>query len=842
MVLETKNSGQEDEIIKSKGEENKEKENKLSLEQALLEAQRLIEEMEKHCKEITMRLAAEGKESGLSSKEIKEFKEEIEATLANLSEIKKEFEEELSNLEAQLPLAEFTPSINKEEVAGKIEEIGAKKGDMSGAERKIKRIKEEISNVKEKVLSKEQEAQKEKEKKLKKASVEIEKVVLGKIHGSEASKNKDERGISYSDESIQKVNNQYYDRFSNAVLETQPELVQEIIQKRLAENPNLEKGFKPSEELQAQQTVFETTKDKLNLEQIKEVEEGLKKKEKVEKNRWLFDAGSFETLLREGKVDVEKLCDNLAGGINVFDTKYLDNVENTKYDALFMPGMVMEKVIDNMSDEDIFKATGERANRIEDTIKNKNFSDYDKKKKIADLYFNFTSHPKFNERLVNSKIGKERDNYWEQNYKKSYSQIVELGGDWTVKSTIEASDRATQRRNTSYGEVDKGKVVSDQIFAERDNLLKKVQAEKDKLQEYEQKIREATKQGDYPLVLSLTEEVSKMKLEQGDTYSGVEGKLKDLEEKEAVQRKQMEDIYIDKIVEIGINNEKNIDVKKEYSDKTVDFIKKADLFNQRVTKLEIDQRKPIVSKEDEEKKSKQKQEAIESSKNNYEKKKNIVEKQKEEIFKRASETMIEKMALPDLQLNWSNLKDMIKEIYEEKFKMHDEEYNKFENWLNENENPKFGFLGKTEVKDPFTGTGENVKVNKVNKEDFANLRTKVEKKKKEANSNFGLERSKIEETVFTKMKDYYDNLILKLQEAENKKKDFLSKFKSEDKRAIEWQAYYGNKNKAEMQRAQNLFNPDYNDKPEYTVQRDFKQQWGNIQKIIKNSEYKDITY
>lgn len=106
-----------------------------------------------------------------------------------MDEVLQEYTKEIENLRIQISLVDLTSSIDKEEIFKKKNKAETNRYEAGAVKRKININKEKITTIKEKILNREEKEEKEKKEKIAVASMEIERVVLGKLY-SEGSEKK----------------------------------------------------------------------------------------------------------------------------------------------------------------------------------------------------------------------------------------------------------------------------------------------------------------------------------------------------------------------------------------------------------------------------------------------------------------------------------------------------------------------------------------------------------------------------------------------------------------------------------------------------------------------------
>ncbi|HNU96329.1 MAG TPA: hypothetical protein PKH95_02885 [Candidatus Magasanikbacteria bacterium] len=802
----------------------KEVEKPLDLEVALLEMQKLTEEMENYCTELADKMSKEGQEAGLSSKDIKDFQKQIDTTLQTMDEIVKSYEAEIGELKAQISLAEFTPSINKRELEEKINHTQEKKEDVLKIKDKIKNRQNNISTIKENLNSKENRIEREKKEKLSQAFADVNSVVIGQSF---------EKYYAKNNEDIFEINKIYYQKFSDTVLENQPDLAQDILEKRLEENPNLLKEFTLSAELLRQKDAFEKVKAGLNENQKQEIEKGLLQKENVEKSRFLFNAKIFAELLKEDKIDIEKLCDKLASEINPFDEKYLDNAENNKFDAVFMPRMVMEKVYDKMSDEEILKLTGERVKTVEE-IKKIGY-DYDLNKK-AILLINFTNHPKYTDRRSDLK---NKEEYWQNNYGKNIEEIIKSGDSKSIRQAIINREYSSKDVNYKIGEIQKISEKIKEIKKKRDSILKEVQEKGGVITDFEKRITETRRKGNIKESLELINELLRVGVER-DRHLDLLLKELEREEKQELQKIpnyeiDVEENYIQKgydsydLVRGGGRDH----FVAEQIMKNIDLVRKVPNFNRHAASSNLEKIKPTGTPEKDIKEIHKKiNEGIEK---NNKRKETIVKEQQEMVYIELANQLEKKLDLPSLELNWSVFENPVKKICEKgQIKELIYKRDKIKNWKD-----KYGKLDDKDFKGFFKKTVkienlETEEMEEVDKDTYKKILFKINGENNKINEDIRMFRGSFFENLEKEMKDYYDNLIEKINQATEKRQEFMGNFEKHEQ--VEILKKLEQKKIPAFDRFRNNLLYNYE---KSTPKKEFMKDKPDIENILKNSNHND---
>lgn len=750
----------------------KEVEKPLDLEVALLEMQKLTEEMENYCMELADKMSKEGQEAGLLSKDIKDFQKQIEASLQTMDEVVKSYEIEIGELKAQISLAEFTPSINKRELEEKINQTQEKRGVIFKIKNKLENRQSSISAIKEKLNTKENKIEREKKEKLSQAFAEIESVVIGQSFDNYHKRLEN----GNNNEDIFKINKIYYQKFSDAVLENQPDLAQEIMEKRLEENPNLLKELTLSAELLRQKDAFEKVKAGLNENQKQEIEKGLLQKESVEKSRFLFNAKIFAELLKEDKIDIEKLCDKLASEINPFDEKYLDNAENNEFDAVFMPRMVMEKVYDKMSDEEILKLTGERVKTVEE-IKKIDF-DYDLIKK-AKLLINFTNHPKYTDRRSDLK---NKEEYWQNNYGKNIEEIPKSGDSKSIRQAIINREYSSKDANYKIGEIQKISEKIKEIKEKRDLILKEVQEEGGIITDFEKRITEVRRKGNIKESLELINELLSVNVNKDRRLDLLLEKLEG-EEKQELQKIPNYEIDVKKnYIQEGYDSYDLVrggghdHFVAEQIMKNIDLVRKVPNFNRHAASFYLEKIKPVGTPEKDIKEIHKKINEI-SYRNGIRKGK-IIQEQRESAYIGLADQLEKELDLPNFELEQEEfLETTIEKICEEGgIKKLISEKNKLDKWLK-----KYSELGEKDFKGLFKKTAkienpETGQIEDIDKIAYKEILSKMKEKRKEVSESADVFRKKFQENFSKEFRIYYEQLSKRYNHFLKKRENFLADF------------------------------------------------------------------
>lgn len=761
----------EEQFIEGQKSIEKEAEKPLDSEAALLEMQKLAEEMENYCMELADKMSKEGQEAGLLSKDIKDFKKQIEVSLQTMDEIVKSYETEIGELKAKISLAEFIPSINKRNLEEKINQTQEKKGVIFKIKDKIENRQSSISAIKEKLNNKESKIEREKKEKLSQAFAEIESVVIGQSFD-----NYHKRLENGNNKDIFEINKIYYQKFSDAVLENQPDLVQGIIEKRLEENPNLLKEFTLSKKLLIQKDAFEKVKAELNENQKQEIEKGLSQKESAEKSKFLFNAKIFADLLKENKIDIEKLCDKLASEINPFDEKYLDNANN-EFDAVFMPRMVMEKVYDKMSDEEILKLTGERVKTVEE-IKKIGY-DYGLNKK-AKLLINFTNHPKYTDRRSDLK---NKEEYWQNNYGKNIEEITKSGDSKSIRQAIINREYSSKDTNYKIGEIQKISEKIKEIKEKRNSILKEVQEEGGIIADFEKRIIETRKKGNIKESLEFINKLPSVYVNRDRRLNLL---LEELEREEKQELQKIPNYEIDvKEKYIQDKGYDSYDLVRgggrdhyiaEQIMKNIDLVRKIPNFNRHAASFYLEKIKPVGTPEKDTKDFLK--QINEISYRNEMRGEKIIQEQRESACMGLVDQLEKELDLPNFELEQEEfLETTIEKICEEGgIKKLISEKNKLDKWLK-----KYSELGEKDFKGLFKKTAkienpETSQIEDVDKITYKEILSKMKEKRKEVSKSADVFREKFQEKFSKEFRTYYEQLSKQYDHFSKKRKNFLDDF------------------------------------------------------------------
>lgn len=773
-------------------EETTEVEQSFNHEEVILEAEYLSKAMIKQCEEMTARLEAEGEDVGVSKEDIEYFQDQIKKTYDKLTKIVVDYGNDIKKDESQMKLAESLnlETLNVVEIANKIE---GKKGKKKQIEQFIEDSKDSYSKLRN-TKERKEKIEREKETNRQGAKAEIEQIIAGVIRGEKYGEGSCSfKDLQSKETSIYSLNERTYSLLRNMLLDTQPGIVKEVVDQKLKENPELEEEFKKNRE--------KIDLTGLSKEQKMEIEEKLIQKEEKEKSQQLFDADSFLKLVREGKVDVEKLCESVAGGIKILDADYLNNARVNKNDVIFLPSMVLEKIFENMKDEEIFEIIGREAENINNLFKtpdwnNSGFNKYQDYKTKSDLYFNLRNHPEFSKRITEM-IDRDGVQFWkkEKEYITNHfgSEVADFSKQLENVKNNRVANTLIDKKENALEEVDiREKIKSievnlQKISEKRENLMKRLEEEKSKIDEYTKKYDIAIRKEQFSVALEILDKVENMGKEVLSANL-LKEELEKLDKEEKNQKELLKQSRTSfSVDEVGSSwnefdrwdHEKELEKKMEkgFSSLAVEITKKAKIFYQKTANSEMRNKEYLQEKKMENERWETKKQIEEMSgmaSRNDSSRYSMLENN---VYTTAVEVMKKEISLPDIKWLWGNLRKITDNIYKKEFKEEHEEGIRLKEWLEDKKNSptEFGLFG-VKINNPL----ENNKESRFKKDSLNNLKKQVQDRFNEISKNLERKRKEVKKMVFAEMKDHYDSLISELQNSKQKREKFLSQFSDTD--------------------------------------------------------------
>jgi len=908
MTLENKKPQQEEELQKpvEKGEE---KETKLSPEQALLEAQRLAEEMEKNCQQMLERLSIEGEEVGISEEDRKDFEEKIRATLEGLDNLVKDYAEQIKKFKTKLSLLEKLPlaSLKKEDIEQKILENEGNKGKLEsiknrglsslekvrGKEQEIqrtkqekkKKIEEEEVMERRKIYEEEQKREKkerEKKERILKTKGEMEQILLLKIHGMDRYGDTDFASGIESENNIAKLNSRQYELIKEAILDTQPEVAQEILVQFEKEKGVFE--FKPSKELQELMDAYKKAEGSLEKKEKEEVLAEITKRYNQEKLRAFIKPEDLLKLVQENKVDMEASCENMAKKINILDTNsdFVKNSQENGYSFVMMPSMVVEKIVQNFGEDEINAVYGTAIGFMDEAAKvhDHRYGGYKKYKDLkskADLYYGLIKHPQFHE-----VVRKATGNLSSESREKTKEYVAKIGDtapEWldSIRGSFSPINEKQTRARDEAREFDKiAEIMAElkKIAEKRKELLQQVKEEKEIFQQLNKEYFAAKGQNNFAEAIKILVKIEDFQGKMVSTKKAEEI-LKNIDNEEnekkaaiktiidaankiSQQRKEPSDIYND-FNKRGENedwiNQKYIDgkLKKGFDETSGRFVSRLNYVNEKA------KAKELSNIQLEGVKDKTFDEVIKVAADNKYFIRELIKSEKEYhgLYNQAASELKKEMALPDIRWDWNNLRKIMAELYDKNFKEEHQELQRLRMWLQKNKSnpPDFG-LGvlATEIQNPYYVEGKKGKAKvSLRKEGFNKLVTEVEERVDQIKQSLANKRRSVVSKIKEGLVNHYEETAKKLNESKKRKDKFLNQLPKEgnsrqlveDRAFKNAQSYTWSRSEDYVygaDRIKNWLDP-YDNKeisPETLIKADFDTQWDEQSNNIKSSKFRII--